>query len=364
LAKIILSGYYGCKNLGDEAILAGILHSLRKLNNNLEITVLSGEPSLTEKRYEVNSVYRQDYKKIIRVISDSELFISGGGSLLQNVTGWKSIPYYLGLTLIAQLYGKKTVFYAQGIGPVNSFIWPKVIKRVADNTDLITVRDKDSRSFLKNIGVEQPPIKITADPVFAFTGENFKKNADYDFNYDFFTEFENMIGVCLKPWNNNQYLSKMVKAVNDFAQEINAFVVIIPFHFNQDQKISRNFAKQLTIPCRVINDYFSPRKMLAFFNKLDLVIGVRLHSLMFSALKFVPFIALSYDPKIDAFLDSFDLNKPVPVDKIKPKRLYKTIKNIWYNKEEFYDQKLTKKVEQLHKLTLENAEMVNDLLKY
>ncbi len=369
MAKIIISGYYGCKNLGDEAILAGIIHSLRKVNNNLEITVLSGAPSFTEKSYNVKSVGRSDYKNIIQEISQAELFISGGGGLLQNVTGWKSIPYYLGLSLMAQLYGKKTVFYAQGIGPVKGAIWPKIIKMVADNTDLITVRDPESRAFLENIGIRQPPVKVTADPVFIFADESFKNYSEYDLNYDFFSE-KNVIGVCLRPRedSDNRYLNKLSEAVNEIAQSIDAFIVIIPFHSNQDCEISKDFKKKLTVPSLVINDYFSPQKMLGFFNKLDLVIGVRLHSLIFSAINFVPFLALSYDPKIDVFMDILDLNQAVSIEKLekeyyKKNRLKEIIKNIWYNRDNFYDQNLQMKIKKLHKLALENAKMVNDLLE-
>ncbi|MFP4016800.1 MAG: polysaccharide pyruvyl transferase family protein [Halanaerobiales bacterium] len=120
--RYLISGYYGFDNNGDEAILMSIVAALQSINKEIKITVLSANPSVTAGRYNIEAVNRNKFTDIIMAIRNSDLFISGGGSLLQDVTGWKSVPYYLGQVIIAQMMGKKTAFYAQGIGPVKNKI--------------------------------------------------------------------------------------------------------------------------------------------------------------------------------------------------------------------------------------------------
>ena len=44
MSKILISGYYGFANAGDEAMLTAIIESLRQVEKNVELTVLSGNP--------------------------------------------------------------------------------------------------------------------------------------------------------------------------------------------------------------------------------------------------------------------------------------------------------------------------------
>lgn len=152
MSKIIISGYYGFENTGDEAILLGIISNIRAVNKPVDICVLSRRPEITASRYGVRAINRNNFRAIIQEIKRCDLFLSGGGSLLQDITGWKSIPYYLGLVLIAQLMGKKTAFYAQGIGPVRGTLGRLLIKFVGNRTDLITVRDEASKELLVELG--------------------------------------------------------------------------------------------------------------------------------------------------------------------------------------------------------------------
>ena len=357
--KIVISGYYGFKNLGDEAILAGIIHSLRKVNKNLDITVLSRNPCFTEKNFAVKAVQRNNYKKILKVISGNDLFISGGGSLLQNITGWKSIPYYLGLTLAAQIMGKKTAFYAQGIGPIKGFKWRKILKWVANKTDVITVRDENSFNLLKKSGVKIENMKITTDPVFSLQNKNFKLSSEFQF----LSKYDNIIGVSVRPWANNDYLSILAEEVNSFAEKINAFILIIPFHFLEDFETSKRFKSELTVPAKVLSSYYDPEQILSIYKKINILVGVRLHSIIFAVLQYIPFIPISYDPKVDSFLHSFNLIKPLAINNFDNTKFRKKLKQIWNNRDVFYNKDIKMKIKNNKNISLQNAEMIVQLLE-
>ncbi|MDD2498401.1 MAG: polysaccharide pyruvyl transferase family protein, partial [Desulfitobacteriaceae bacterium] len=132
MKKVLISGYYGFNNIGDEAVLASMIQALDDVSPQVQITVLSDNPERTEKQYRVRAINRWSKKEISNGLKECDLFISGGGSLLQDVTGPKSILYYLELIRLAVWYKKPVMFYAQGIGPVQRPWARKLLARVAN----------------------------------------------------------------------------------------------------------------------------------------------------------------------------------------------------------------------------------------
>ena len=165
MSEIVISGYYGFGNAGDEAMLAAMIEVLTELDSSIKITVISGNPEDTRCRHGVASVYRLNYLEISRVLSDSQLLISGGGSLLQDVTSERSLYYYLSIMMLAKKIGTPVMLYAQGIGPVRGRLARSAMRYIGNMVDLITVRDEGSLQELKRLEVTKPPVHITADPV-------------------------------------------------------------------------------------------------------------------------------------------------------------------------------------------------------
>ncbi|MFW5998781.1 MAG: polysaccharide pyruvyl transferase CsaB [Bacillota bacterium] len=352
--KIVVSGYYGFDNLGDEAALAGILHGLTRKNKNLDFTILSNNPVQTQKRFQVNSISRTDIVKIIQILYKSDFFINGGGSLLQDVTGWKSIPYYLGLSYAARFLKNKLIFYGQGIGPIRSEMNRKMVKFVLNRADLITVRDKNSHNFLENEGIKGE-IYETVDPVFNFTPSYIKNKFNRKDNTYFSGTKGPIIGVSVRPWENN-YIKQIVKIVDNFVNKIGGKVYIIPFHQVEDREISKNLNDMLSVDSCIVKGISEPAEMLYLFSGFDFIIGVRLHSLIFAALNHVPFFGISYDPKVKGFIDSLKLNNYIDIKNCKLNFLNDII-DIWENKNE-YISLLKKETLKLHKKAEQNIELV------
>ncbi len=371
--KIVISGYYGFNNLGDEAILAGIIHSFRSFGKKLEITVLSNQPEVTAARYRVRAIYRNDIKEIIRTISNCDLFISGGGSLLQDITGWRSIPYYLGLVFLAQLLGKKTVFYAQGVGPVkSSSLNKKLIKWIGNRTELITVRDFNSQSLLTEIGIRPELIKKTVDPVFGLESEcQLSVRSEFETYNDIMDKSKLnveslLIGVAVRPWKNNDYLEALACSIDFIVKKFESKILIIPMHWEQDQEISKDLKEMLdsgreNYRVQIWKKVCGPVEMLNIFSQLDFLIGVRLHSLIFAAVNRVPFVGISYDPKVDSFLQSLGIEAGIEIEKCSFRILKNRIENIWSIREQFI-KKLEIEMNSRVKEARLNARRVLDLL--
>ena len=118
VSRILLSGYYGFGNAGDEAVLAAILASLRREMPDVESAVLSVDPAATTRLHGVAAFHRARPREVLAALRQCDLFVSGGGSLLQDVTSLSSLLFYLAQIRFARMLGRRVMVYAQGIGPL------------------------------------------------------------------------------------------------------------------------------------------------------------------------------------------------------------------------------------------------------
>jgi len=159
VTKYVISGYIGFDNFGDEAI-AGMLTVHLKQNGAEKITVISSNPEKTSRMYGVESSGMLDF---IRPVMESDILISGGGSLLQDVTSLKSLLYYLAVIMTALVFGKRVIIFAQGFTPFRTAIGKFLTGFVLKRCNSITVRDSASQKLLKDMGIES---NLLCDPVF------------------------------------------------------------------------------------------------------------------------------------------------------------------------------------------------------
>lgn len=312
--KIVLSGYYGFDNIGDEAVLYSIISALRKEIKNVEITVLSNNPDKTKALYGVNSINRWDMKAVARSIKASDLLISGGGSLLQDVTSGKTVPYYLAIVKIAQFYRKKVVFYSQGIGPVNKGYSRWLIKKVVNKVDGIFVRDSASKKLLEEIGIKKP-IGTALDPVLGIELPEGKEEQ----------KLSKTVGIYIRPWQDETHDKNLIDSLVPgliYLLEKGYKLCFIPMHYEQDCQIAKDLVKEvkqaakanayidekyLESDIKVVDKMLSIKEVLVYTASFDLVIGMRLHSLIMAAASKVPIMALSYDPKVTEFMNEIDV---------------------------------------------------------
>jgi polysaccharide pyruvyl transferase CsaB len=353
--NIVLSGYYGFNNVGDEAILYSIIQALRANDPNVGITVLSNDPTYTEKTYGVKAVNRWKLPEIFKALKSADGLISGGGSLLQDETGPKSIPYYTGIMKIAQVLGKPVFVYAQGMGPIHKPFNQKIVKSVLKNTQ-VTVRDVASKKLLEDIGLNHS-IKIVPDPVMGLTRK--------DTSSRWWTEqaFSGpVVSVSVRDWPSSvDYKKKMAEALDLLAKEGNT-IVFVPAHGEHDDKTSKEVAGMMSA-----NSYVSPyddsiEQKINIIGQSNLLVGMRLHALIFSAITVTPFVALSYDPKIDAFaeISGQQVAGHVNEDNWSAQELYEDAKRVLAN-EEAEKKRLEDKIRPLQK---QAAETARDAVEY
>ncbi len=306
--KILISGYYGFNNIGDESILLALTRSLRKrFGDSVELTVLSYNPENTAEKYDVRAVDRKSFAAIWREIGRCDMLISGGGSLLQDATSNRSILYYLTIIRLALLRGKKVFIYSQGIGPVNA---PRNRKRVAaalKRVHGIVVRDASSKELLVSIGLPPERVEVACDPVIGMNavpleeGEKILREAGFA-NPDGKT----VIGFAIRERRaESPFIDELETAVRRLREERNAKIVLIPFFYAEDEAVIEELSRRVgTEDVTCIRRKCMTEEMMSLIGNMDVLVGVRLHSLIYAAIMSVPMIGISYDPKINSFMNA------------------------------------------------------------
>lgn len=309
MADILISGYHGFRNSGDEALLFAILTTLRKKRPGLAVTVLSKTPEETTRVYGVKSIFRYNYFKIKKEMKASKMLLFGGGSLLQDVTSSKSILYYLAVIFLAQRCNMKTMLYANGVGPITKKWSRYLAKIILNRVDLITLRDDKSDEELKNLGVNRPEIIITADP--AFTIEAFPSmSGRYLTSIAGVPDNTKLCIVSIRDWMRSapNFTQELAKLLDDMIENHNLFPLFVPLQYPADLAISRSVIEKMRHNAYIINRELSVPEMFSVLSEAQIIIGMRLHSLIYATTLEIPAMALVYDPKVSAFMES--LNQP------------------------------------------------------
>lgn len=360
--KIVISGYYGFNNIGDESILTAIISNLREGIEDIDITVLSKDPKLTYNKHGVNAVNRKNPFEIIREIKKCDLLISGGGSLLQDVTSNRSIIYYLSIILIGILCNKKIMIYSQGIGPINNSINKYLTKKILNNVDYMTLRDERSKNVLRDMKIENQSIIVAADPVIGLKKRNLQLGKDLLIGSSSKDIKKPIIGFALRGRNKDENMVNVISRISDsIIEETGGSVVFIPFHYGEDIKTLDEIEENMTNKAIFLRNKYELDEMLSIVGNLDLLVGIRLHSLIFSAIMNVPMIAISYDPKVDYFMES--INEPVfcNIGELESNSLMEEIREKLNNKDK-YKNRLEVEVDKSKKKLVKNREVVKQLL--
>lgn len=291
--RAVLCGYYGKGNGGDEALLASLLQMLPESVTPL---VLSGNPAETRKRYGVYSCDRMSANPVLRAMRQCDVFIWGGGSLIQDVTSVISPLYYAGLMGLARQMGLKTIAWAQGIGPLKHPLTRLVARQSFAGCTAVSVRDRGSAAF---VGKWQIPFIMAPDPVWALDSSPVQGLWDLP---------APRVAVTLRshPTLTPERLANLTRALVNFQKATQTCIVLVPFQASQDSSIAESIQSQLPGSNQIFR-IEDPKELKGLFRGVEMAIGMRYHSLIMAAAEGCRCFALSYDPKVSQLMAELDL---------------------------------------------------------
>ena len=301
--NVLMSGYYGYGNAGDEAILQSIHKSIEGIGGDVSVTVLSNSPENTKARYGCNAVKRFNALDVFRAILRCDVLVSGGGSLLQDYTSTRSLIYYLMIMRAARFLGKKVMVYANGVGPVSKKANRKRVKKAVEHADLVTLRDPSSYDELKKMGIRRNDVVVTADPVFLLPRDS-KADPAPILEAAGLPDNTPYVVVSVRDWPEAGSFSQEVAALCDYtSKKYGAAIVLLAMQSARDSGISNQVANFMSGGAYVLDGSYSTSELMGIFGGAEFVFAMRFHALIFAAKMKVPFAAIIYDPKVAAYTE-------------------------------------------------------------
>jgi polysaccharide pyruvyl transferase CsaB len=335
--KVLISGFYGFDNAGDEAILQSIVSQICNVSRDIDIVVLSACPEKTSSEFKIKSVNRFNFLRIISAIRNCDILISGGGSLFQDRTSISSFWYYSAIILLAFILKKPVFAYAHGIGPIRSRFNKKLLRFVMNRVAKLSVRDQRSKTELQNIGVSRE-ITTTIDPAFLIepvSREESVKLLEKEMGQSI--EGRRRIGFSIRLWEEEGHVDVagiFAKVCDRVKKELDADVLLIPLHNKEDVTLAENIASLMTEKATIIKEKYTPAQIIGMYGLLDVSVCIRFHGLVFSIMNGTPVVAISYDPKIDSLMDSLGMNKVIRYGQINEDIIYNAIQEEFSRREQ------------------------------
>ena len=300
---VVICGAYGRGNAGDDAILEAILQEMRAIDPDMPITVLTKDPKATRLTYRVRTAGRMDVLTWKKAMRHAGLYINGGGSLIQDVTSRRSLWFYLHNIQAAHKAGCKVQMYGCGIGPVLREQHRKLAASVLNaNVDVITLREPDSLKELQSMGVTKPEILLTADPALTLPAAS-EDEIDSVLLRAGIPPHGKYLCFALRNWKGFEDKAPLFAQAAKYAYETYGLTpVFAAVEKHLDPVAGRLAAAGLDIPHYFLDDAGSAGTIIGALSRMQAVVSMRLHALIFAAGQGIPLAGVVYDPKVSAFL--------------------------------------------------------------
>jgi len=373
-------------NKGDQAILLSMLDSLREVIPEVQIRVFP------------NSKMRQvsQYLEFWRALRKADLFIFGGGQEIQDHASVAFLVSGLLKITLAKILSRPIFCYAIGVGPVATGLGRLLTRLVLNQVDLITVRDEDSRECLRQLKVMKPPCFVTTDPTFTLTPVD-DQQAQNIFSLEGIPETNgSRIAIVPRRWFHYQHyllpmtfrakfcslrgqkeyahLKKITAQVADHLATMHkAQIVFVPMRSagnkadpgQDDDQVSKEIINLVKFKENVflLKGDYSPRELKAFLGQMDLVIGMRMHSLVLASMMNVLVIGIALSPKLSSFFELIGQSQYlIAPENINYGNLLEKVNTVLLKGKEIREELKLRK-EPLQELALSNVRYVQEILR-
>ena len=387
---MIISGYYGFNNIGDDAMLMGIVDSMKRLRPEARLAILSKAPVQYALTYRVNTYNRLNFFKAMRIMRHARLFIHGGGNLIQDSTSTRSLFFYLAITLIAKMMNVRVMFFGNGFGPLLKPLNRRVSGRVLNHADIITAREKLSLGELESLNVTKPVIRLTADPALLVSDAAPEQDIDMIFSSEGIPAGKRYIGFSVRDYQaatpidetaggggnvsrrgggnvsrrgggNEDYLRAIAKAADDFSAAHDIIPVFLPTEYPRDVRQIDKVLKLMKTPGHIIRQRYTVAQTLGIVARMEMMVAMRLHALIFAANLGVPVVSIEYQPKIAGFVDYIGQYSAGRMENLEYESLYALMENVWSNRADIRE-RLAVTMGELREKAYDNVILAAELL--
>ena len=320
--NLLLWGYYGANNFGDDLIFESLIQILDQTNQDYNVFYTLKDENY---KYDVNAIpliffNKKHSNKIInfllniwfvfKTVLKMDIIIIGGGTQYFELASRKSISIpikYLACRLM-KIRGKIFINAGVGIGEIKSKIGKFCLKGIFSKSNYSFVRDSKSKIFLESIGVPDKKVVLGKDLSYYFPTpiENKIVENPHKIGLNFF-DFYNYI-------QHDQ--AKNTRFIKDLKQFVSWLKIEKGFDVNffafqndaggKDYLFMQKHFSDIDIPIHLYNN--DTNEFITQISSMDLNIGLRFHFAVLSLQHNIPFIGLNYQPKVERELKKFGLD--------------------------------------------------------
>lgn len=313
MPHIVLAGYLGCGNLGDDAVMLGFLHGL---GPGFDYTVLAGDPSETMRVHNLRAVNRRG-RSVDEAIESADALVFPGGSVFQDSTSVRSVAYYHSLIRKAKGLGKKVLLVGQGVGPVTTFFGKRLTAASFTMADLVVARDPAAAALLRAIGVRRH-VYAGADSAFLLPSPRLDGDAgQYGVG--------GMRSVAIAPRPVNRKGFDEAALFGEFCRMVyaaGAVPTLVEMDPAEDGPLIEAISKGQGGRIPGLRKLGTPTVVQQRLARMDGLVAMRLHAGILGATVGVPPLMVSYDPKVAAFARALDASPAVPLERLTAPRLF------------------------------------------
>ncbi len=326
--RVLVAGYYGHGNLGDEAILEAMLAGLREARPDVEVTVVSGHPERTVAHHSVRAVHERDWTALIDAAGASDAIVLGGGGLFHDYFGtdentlftrahW-GLSYCAAFPTLASWFDRPFMLYAVGVGPLRSGDGAKFTRLTFERADRATLRDEASAALVRSMGAATERVSVTADPAFLLTSSPADR-VQAVLREAGVPAGKRLVAVAVRPWEKtvpaDQWQAPLAAALDQLVTDGSTAIVFVPFQSGQDAGLTDDRAASERVhrlmkhagAATIAGAIDRPADAQGLFAGADLVIAMRLHAAILAANAETPIVAIAYDPKVRHVMDQLGL---------------------------------------------------------
>ena len=351
---VLIGGYYGANNLGDEAILQALIRALKE--RSARIIVASFQPEHTARFYDVQAVHWRNVPSLAQAVMQSNLVVIGGGGLFMDYWGVDPATYfrpdhagittYGTLALLAQAWGVPYALVGVGVGPLFTENGREETRRILQHATHIIFRDSESQETALSLGVSGPH-SVATDLAFALEpSPQERRQVQWLLSrLGLGVRQRPLLCISLRYWDRpslpREWVPRLAQGLRLFLRKHPFEILLVPFQVDLEGKVT-NDREVLSLLARHLFPYhplwwshsLSPLQTLALMGHCDLVIGMRLHSLIFAFSQATPALAVEYDPKVRRLATRAAMQQWVLPLSATPQAFAEALEDLWHRREE------------------------------
>lgn len=309
MTRVVVAGWVGSTNLGDELVFAGLVRKLTA--RNVTVTAVSADAADTRTVHGVDAISQTDIRGLVDATGAADAVVFGGGGLIQDETSPLNLPFHLSRLSVARACDTPFAAVGLGVDRLRTRLGRLVVRFGLRDVVACSVRDQRSADLLAQVGLERPRVAadlavgLPAPDVTSMAGASNEGNGPGE-----------RLVVSLRPWTGRRGLlpaslrarrgdatpepvvAALAAGIDEAARRTGLPVRFVALQADRDDAFHRRVAARL----RADASFASPdlARLAGEFAAARAVVAMRYHAGILATLAGVPSVLIGYAPKVEA----------------------------------------------------------------